>query len=631
MKRDTRYSRPSRTSQQSNARPVAEPRPEVAPKSKAVSTDIEIPETITVRELADLMQRSPIELIKELMNAGVMANINQQIDHDTATIVAEDMGFHVIERAAPVVVEEEQLEVASPSVRQRREYTAEELKQLKPRPPVVTILGHVDHGKTSLLDVIRRTSVQASEVGGITQHIGAYQVEVKGQRITFLDTPGHEAFTAMRARGASVTDIAILVVAADDGVQPQTREAIDHARAAQVPIIVALNKMDLASANPDYVKQQLADLGLVPEDWGGETICVPVSARTKMGISELLDNILIVAEMADLKANPRAVPEGVVVEGKLDRSRGATATLLVQEGTLQTGESIVVGTTYGKIRAMFDDKGAPIDRASPSTPVVVIGLRDVPEAGDRFTVVASEREAREIAAQRAEELRARSTRTTATLTLEDVFNQAQAGKVHALNLILKADVQGSLEPIRNSLEQIEVKDLSVNLVHEGVGNVAESDVMLAIASNAVIIGFGVDIDPSAQRLAEAEGIDIRIYDIIYRVIEDVEKALTGMLEPEYEDVLQGKAVVRQVYDISKVGLVAGAQVTEGRALRNATARIVRAGKPVHQGRVLSLRRFTEDVREVSTGLECGVGVDGAHDIQVDDVIEFYTREQVQQA
>lgn len=628
MKRNTRYNRPSRGNQQSSpVHSAPEPKVDTRAKAKPESMDIELPPAITVRDLADLMHRSPIELIKELMNAGVMANINQQIDYDTAAIVAEDMGFRVVEPTVEEPEEELQAEATPVAVRKRREYTEEEAKYLRPRPPVVTILGHVDHGKTSLLDVIRRTRVQASEAGGITQHIGAYQVDVKGELITFLDTPGHEAFTAMRARGASVTDIAVLVVAADDGVQPQTREAIDHARAAQVPIVVALNKMDLASANPDHVKQQLSDLGLVPEDWGGETICVPVSARTQEGIGALLDNILIVAEMADLKANPRRTAEGVVVEGRLDRSRGSTATLLVQEGTLQAGDSIVVGLTYGKIRAMFDYTGATLDKAGPSTPAVVIGLRDVPAAGDSFIAVETERKARELAEQRVEEHHSKSSHPTAALTLEEVFSQAQAGKVQSLNLILKADVQGSLEPIRNSLEQIEVKDLSVTFVHEGVGTIAESDVMLAVASNAVIIGFSVGVDPSAERLAEAEGVDIRVYDIIYRVIEDVEKALTGMLEPEYEDVLQGRAIVRQVYKISRVGLIAGAQISEGRGLRNATARIIRDGKQIHQGRVSSLKRFTEDVREVTTGLECGIGVDGANDIQEDDIIEFYTREQ----
>jgi translation initiation factor IF-2 len=582
-----------------------------------------------VRELADLMQCSPIELIKELMNAGVMANINQQIDYDTAAIVAEDMGYHVIE-TKPAEPEIEEQEEAAPVIAQKREreYAPEELKYLKTRPPVVTILGHVDHGKTSLLDVIRETRVQASEVGGITQHIGAYQVDVSGQKITFLDTPGHEAFTAMRARGASITDIAVLVVAADDGVQPQTREAIDHARAAQVPIIIALNKIDLPSANPDRVKQQLSDLGLVPEDWGGDTVCVPVSAKQRIGIDALLDNILLVAEMAELQANPRRVAEGAVVEGRMDRARGSTATLLVQEGTLETGAAISVGQTYGKIRAMFDYKGETITKAGPATPVVVIGLRDVPSAGDTWRVVDNERMARAIAEQRVQESHERESQPAAALTLDQIYAQAQAGKVQSLNLILKADVQGSIEPIKSSLQQIEVEDLSVHFVHEGVGNVAESDVNLAVAANAIIIGFSVGVDPAAERLAEAEGVDIRRYDIIYRVIEDVEKALTGMLEPVYEEVLRGKAIVRQVFRISRIGVIAGSQITEGRGLRNATARVMRNGKLIHQGRVSSLKRFTEDVREVNTGLECGIGVDGASDVQEDDIIEFYTREQV---
>ncbi len=632
MKRETRTNRSSRGNSRPNApRPASGGREGAAPRNapEPQVKEIELPASITVRELADLMQRSPIELIKELMNAGVMANINQQIDYDTAAIVAEDMGYTVVEtKAAEPIVEEQ--EEAAPVIAQKREreYAPEELKYLKTRPPVVTILGHVDHGKTSLLDVIRATSVQASEVGGITQHIGAYQVDVNGQKITFLDTPGHEAFTAMRARGASVTDIAVLVVAADDGVQPQTREAIDHARAAQVPIIIALNKIDLPSANPDRVKQQLSDLGLVPEDWGGDTVCVPVSAKQKLGIEALLDNILLVAEIAELKANPRRVAEGTVIEGRLDRARGSTATLLVQEGTLETGAAISVGMTYGKIRAMFDYKGDPLSKAGPSTPVVVIGLHDVPGAGDTFRVVDNERMARSIAEQRAQENQERENQPVAALTLDQIYAQAQAGKVQSLNLILKADVQGSIEPIKSSLQQIEVENLSVHFVHEGVGNVAESDVNLAVAANAIIIGFSVGVDSAAERLAEAEGVDVRLYDIIYRVIEDVEKALTGMLEPVYEDVLRGKAVVRQVFRISRVGLIAGSQITEGRGLRNATAHIVRGGRVIHQGRVSSLKRFTEDVREVNTGLECGIGVDGATDIQEDDIIEFYTREQV---
>ncbi len=627
MKRETRTNKSGR----GNARPSTDRTPssnqENAPEQVK---EIELPASITVRELADLLQRSPIELIKELMNAGVMANINQQIDYDTAAIVAEDMGYHVVE-PQPAEPQPEEREEAAPTViipKQTREYTPEELKYLRPRPPVVTILGHVDHGKTSLLDVIRESRVQASEAGGITQHIGAYQVDVNGQKITFLDTPGHEAFTAMRARGASITDIAVLVVAADDGVQPQTREAIDHARAAQVPIIVALNKIDLPSANPEHVMQQLSALGLVPEDWGGDTVCVPVSAKQKIGIDDLLANILLVAELADLKANPRRPAEGTVLEGRLDRTRGSTATLLVQEGTLETGAAIVVGQTYGKIRAMFDYKGEPISKAEPSTPVQVIGLHDVPNAGDTFQVVDNERTARNLAEERAQESQERESRSTATLSLDQIYAQAQAGKVQSLNLILKVDVQGSIEPIKSSLEQIEVEDLSVHFVHEGVGNVAESDVNLAVAANAIIIGFNVDVDPAAERLAEAEGVDIRRYDIIYRVIEDVEKALTGMLEPVYQDVLQGQAIVRQVFRISRVGVIAGSQIIEGRGLRNATARIVRDGKVIHEGRVSSLKRFTEDVREVNTGLECGIGIEGANDIEQDDIIEFYTREQV---
>jgi translation initiation factor IF-2 len=577
-----------------------------------------------VRELAEKMACSPIDLIKELMNAGVMANINQQIDYDTATIVAEDMGFTVREfkTGEPEVVVEEQPVQTS----RRRVYTEDELNLLRPRPPVVTILGHVDHGKTSLLDVIRATNVQAGEAGGITQHIGAYQVEVNGKAITFLDTPGHEAFAAMRARGAMVTDIAVLVVAADDGVQPQTREAINHARAAQVPIVVALNKIDLPSANPDYVKQQLSDLGLAPEDYGGDTICVPVSARMKTGIDGLLDMILLVAEMADFKANPRANPKGWVIESRLDRARGATATLLVREGTLKVGDAILVGQTYGKIRAMFDYQGQAIKRATPAMPAVVTGLRGVPEAGDEWEMVESERLARDMAEQRAMSLHEKAARPTQALTLEDIYAQAQAGSVKSLNIVLKADVQGSLEPIVNSLSKIEVGDLKVEFIHQGVGSVGESDVMLAIASKAIIIGFSVSVEPSAERLADAEGIDVRTYNIIYRVIEDVQLALTGMLAPVYQEVTQGRAVVRQVFHISRLGDVAGVRVTEGKALRNARLRVHRGDEALYEGNVTSLKRFTEDTREVTVGMECGVGVGDFKGLSVDDVIEFYTRE-----
>ena len=581
-----------------------------------------------VRDLAEEMQVSPIELIKALMNAGIMANINQVLDHDTAAIIAEEMGYTIVvpeKPAEPEVVEEE----ATAPVRRRREYTEEELKHLAPRPPVVVVMGHVDHGKTSILDVVRKASVQVGEAGGITQHIGAYQTRVNDKVITFLDTPGHEAFTAMRARGASVTDIAILVVAADDGVQPQTREAIAHARSAGVPIVVALNKVDLATANPERVKQQLADEGLVVEDWGGEVICVPVSARTKQGIDDLLDMVLLVAEMETLRADPHASVTGSVIEGRLDRSLGPTATLLVQEGTLREGDTLLVGQTYGRLRAMFDYKGGKVGSAGPAMPVVVTGLRGVPVAGDRFRVVGSEREARQVVEERMLEARASLEQPAQALTLDQIYARAQSGAVQSLNLILKVDVDGSIEPIRTSLEKLEAGDLKAKFVHVGVGNVTDSDVNLASASQAVIVGFHVGVDGSASRLAESEGVSVRAYDVIYRMIEDVQKALTGMLEPEYEDLLQGMAVVREVFTIPRVGKVAGVQVREGKALRSATAKLKRSGQVIHEGRVSSLKRFTEDVREVGIGLECGVGVDGLTDVQADDVLEFYTRELVQ--
>lgn len=610
--------------------PRSNPRPR-SPEPPAQPSEIELPEQITVKDLAEEMARSPIDLIKELMNAGIMANINQLLDRDTATIVAEDMGYKVVEVSPPEpeVVEAEAAEEAPGlAIPRRTPYTEEEERFLRPRPPVVTILGHVDHGKTSLLDVIRSTSVQAGEAGGITQHIGAYQVHIDDKAITFLDTPGHAAFTAMRARGASVTDMVILVVAADDGVQPQTREAIDHARAADVPIIVAINKMDLDTANPDRVMQQLAELGLVPEDWGGETICVPVSARTHMGIDSLLEMILLVSEMADFKANPRRAAQGAVIEGRLDRSRGATATLLVQDGILKVGDAIIAGQAYGRIRAMFNHTGKAIKRAAPSTPVVVLGLRQVPEAGDIWEKTENERAARDLAAQREQDAQVAQTRPVEMLTLEDMYARAQAGNVQTLNLILKADVQGSLEPIQSSLEQIDVGDLKVRFVHQGVGNIGESDVMLAVASQAVIIGFNVIADTAATRMAEVEGISIRTYDIIYRVIEDIQLALTGMLEPEFREVIQGEAIVRQVFSIPRLGKIAGSQVRSGKALRNAKLRVKRGAKVLYEGQVGSLKRFTEDVREVSTGMECGIGIDGYGDLQEDDIIEFYTLEQV---
>ncbi|MFP3896795.1 MAG: translation initiation factor IF-2 [Anaerolineales bacterium] len=608
-------------------------RVEESTQGPSSSQEIHIPDSITVRDLAEEMGCSPIDLIKELMNAGVMANINQELDHDTAAIVAEDMGYTVTEPEPyepAVAVEEEQEEEVAPAPARQRVYSEEEMKYVRPRPPVITMLGHVDHGKTSLLDVIRRTEVQAGEAGGITQKIGAYQVSVEGRLITFLDTPGHEAFTSMRARGANATDIAVLVVAADDGVQPQTREAIDHAQAARVSIIVALNKIDLPSANREYVMQQLADVDLVPEDWGGDTIVVPTSAMTEEGIDTLLDMILLVAEMEDLQANPQRDPEGIVIEGELDRFRGPLATLLVQEGTLRIRDALLVGETYGRVRAMFDYRGENVDEAGPSTPVRVMGLNDVPEAGDTFRVVEDQSEAKVIAKERAAEREERSSRPVTALSLEELYAQAQAGNVATLNIILKADAQGSIAPIKNSLEDIEEEGLSVEFVHEGVGSITESDINLAVASQAVILGFNVDVDATARQMAASEGVRIRIYDVIYRLIEDVQLALRGMLEPEYEEVVQGRAVVREVFDISGVGKIAGSQVREGRALRNADVRVMRGSEVIYDGPVGSLKRFQRDVREVSTGMECGVGFEGLDDLQEGDILEFYTIERVEQ-
>ena len=528
-----------------------------------------ISDFLTVRELADLMAVSPIDVIKELMKNGILANINQQIDFETAAIVAEEMGFEAKAEAPPPIVEEIPV---IPRPLKERFYKDEAPENLRPRPPVVTMLGHVDHGKTTMLDVIRHTNVVAGEAGGITQHVGAYQVEHDGQKITFLDTPGHEAFTAMRARGAQGADITILVVAADDGVMPQTQEAIDHARAARAPIIVALNKMDKPNANPDRVKQQLADVGLQIEEWGGDTICVPVSAKMKTGIDELLDNILAVAELAELKANPNREALGTVIEGKLDKSRGPTATLLVQNGTLRLGEAVLIEDTHGRIRAMFNERGEPVKEAPPSMPVVVLGLSDVPQPGDTFRVVESERTARAMAAERAEEKAQAAVRPARVLSLDEIFAQIQAGQVKELNLILKADVQGTIEPVVSSLEKLGDKDLKVNILHKGAGNVGESDVMLAVASRAIIVGFNVQIDPAASRSAEAEGVDIRLYNVIYKLIDDVDKALKGLLEPVYKDVVIGHAEVRAVFSIPRVGNIAGVYVTDGQIMRNALAR-----------------------------------------------------------
>lgn len=584
---------------------------------------VEIPDFLTVRALADLMEVSPIQVIKELMDNGILANINQQIDYETAAIVAEEMGFETRPKAPPAVEEEIPM---IPQPLKERIYEGEAPEDLEPRPPVVTMLGHVDHGKTTLLDVIRHTNVVAGEAGGITQHIGAYQLEHRGKKISFLDTPGHEAFTAMRARGAQGADIAILVVAADDGVMPQTREAIDHARAARVPIVVALNKMDKANANPERVKQQLADVGLQIEEWGGQTICVPVSAREKTGIDDLLDNILAVAELAELKANPNRSAMGTVIEGKLDKSRGSTATLLVQNGTLRLGDALLIEDLSGRVRAMFNERGEQVRKATPSTPVVVLGLSNVPHPGDTFKVVENEKTARAMAARRADEKEKAAIQPARVLSLDEILDQIRAGQVKELNLILKADVRGTIEPIVDSLEKLGDEDLKVNILHQGAGNISESDAMLAVASRAIIIGFNVKVDPAASRTAEAEGVDIRLYDIIYELIDDVDRALKGLLEPVYKDVVSGHAEVRAVFTIPRAGKIAGVYVADGHVARNSLARIGRNDQLVYDGRVSSLKRFTEDVREVREGFECGVGLEGFKDFEEGDIIELYKKE-----
>ncbi|HFD38982.1 MAG TPA: translation initiation factor IF-2, partial [Anaerolineae bacterium] len=531
-----RRRKPSKPKTTPPKKPAAPPGPPPMPRV------IELPETMTVRDLARSLRVNPIDVIKELMANGIVVSINQTIDYETAEIVSSELGF----QTRPIQPEEE------PEEEEEREEARtlwqkiienEDPANLEPRPPVVTVLGHVDHGKTTLLDAIRQTNVVAQEYGGITQHIGAYQVEYEGNKITFLDTPGHEAFTAMRARGAQVTDLAVLVIAADDGVMPQTKEAIDHARAAGVPILVALNKMDLSSARPERVKQQLADLELTVEDWGGDVVCVPVSAKKKQGIEDLLENILLVTQVAELKSNPHRPALGTVIEGKLDRHLGPTATLLVQAGTLRVGDALVIGTISGRVRAMKDENGKPVTEAPPSTPVLVTGLSDVPRAGDIFQVVESERRARAIAQERAERQRqagARPARIQA-MSLNELFSQFQAGQVAELNLIIKADVQGSLEPITSSLEQLSTDDLKINILRQGTGDVTESDVMLAAASQAIILGFHVSVDEAARRLANQEGVDIRLYTIIYQLIDDVDRALKGLLEPEYEKVVIGHA------------------------------------------------------------------------------------------
>ncbi len=585
---------------------------------------LEIPTSITVRDLAERLQASPIEVIKQLMANGVMANINQQIDYDTAAIVMEEFGFEAHPMEAPKAEASQETAAASGW---RRLIRDEDPALLVVRPPVVAILGHVDHGKTSLLDAIRKTHVAEGEAGGITQHIGAYQVRHKDRLITFLDTPGHAAFTAMRARGAQGADIAVLVVAADDGVMPQTREAIAHARAAQVPVLVALNKIDRPNANPERVKQELADVGLVPDDWEGDTMVVPVSAKKGIGLDDLLEAILLAADSTSIKANPEGKVVGTVIEAELDKTKGVLATLLVQNGTLRVGDVVIAGTALGKVRAMFDYQGKPLRAATPSTPVSVLGLGDVPTAGELFSVADSEREARAMASERT--LHAQQPQAASTaLTLDAFFEAFQAGKAQELRLIVKADVQGSLEPIVSSLNELSAGEIKVNVLHSATGNIGENDIMLAAASDAIIVGFNVVADQAARKLAEAEGVDIRLYDIIYRLTEDIEKALKGMLAPETRKVVIGKAEVRAIFRIPKIGHIAGCYVQEGEIRRNARIRVLRAGEEIADGQVSSLKHEKEDEREARAGFECGIGVKGFDAFQVGDILECYGEETV---
>lgn len=588
---------------------------------------IEVPSSLTVRLLAEAIEASPIDVIKTLMANGVMANINQQIDFETAEIVAAEMGFEI----AMEMVDQLEADDLGEVPLWRRLIANEDAKDLSPRPPVVTILGHVDHGKTTLLDAIRKTSVASAEAGGITQRVSAYQVEHNDRLVTFLDTPGHAAFTAMRARGAQGADIVILVVAADDGVMPQTKEALAHARAAKVPMVVALTKIDKDNANVDRVKQQLADAGLVPDDWDGDTIMIPVSGKLNTGLEDLLEAILLVADNTEILANPNGQLIGSVIEAERDPSRGVVSTILIQNGTLSTSDILVAGTAHGRLRAMFDFNGQAIEQAGPSTPVSIMGLKDVPHAGDLIRVVSSDKEARAIVNKRKEREKQASS-SAGVVTLENIFDRIQAGQARELRLVIKADVQGSLDPILSSLEEMSARDkegdIGVNVLHSQTGNIGENDVMLAAASKAIIMGFNVKADKAALRMAERDGVAIRTYDVIYRLTEDVENSLKGMLEPEERETVIGKAEVRAVFKISRLGKIAGCRVIEGEIRRNALIRVTRDKKEIFDGEITSLKHEKDDVREVREGFECGISAKEFNDFKEGDIIEAYIRELV---
>ncbi len=586
-------------------------------KVKKGPITVKIPDEIGVGELAERLEVPATEVIKKLMMLGVMASISQSVDYETASLIAEDFG---------AIVEKEIILTREDILFNDFEDTED---QLEPRSPVVVVMGHVDHGKTSLLDAIRSTNVIDTEAGGITQHIGAYRVRVNDRKITFLDTPGHEAFTAMRARGAQVTDIAIIVVAADDGIMPQTIEAINHAKAANVGIVVAINKIDREGANPDRIKQELTEHGLVPEDWGGDTICVEISAKMRLNIEELLEMVLLVADMRELKANPNRRAKGTVIEAKLDKGRGPVASILVQNGTLKAGDTVVVGTSFGHIRAMFDDKGKAVKKAGPSVPVEILGLDSVPEGGEVFYAVDDERMAKQVIEARKQKIKEERLVSSNVVTLDDFFNKVQEGQIKDLNIVIKADVQGSVEAVKQSLERLSNDEVRVNVIHSGVGAVRESDVMLAYASNAIIVGFNVRPDAGATASAEDKGVDIRLYRVIYTAIEEIEAAMKGMLDPTYKEEVTGHAEIRQTFKVSGVGTIAGCYVTDGTITRNTQVRIVRDGIVVHEGELASLKRFKDDVKEVNSGYECGLSIERFNDIKEGDVVEGFRMVEVE--
>ena len=586
--------------------------------AKKAPLKVQIPDEISVGELASRMKKTGAEVVKALMKNGIMASLPQMIDYDTAAFIAEEMGCKV-EKEVVVTIEEKLIDVSE-----------DKAEDLVPRAPVVVVMGHVDHGKTSLLDTIRNTSVASGEAGGITQHIGAYQVQVNGKPITFLDTPGHEAFTSMRARGAMVTDIAILMVAADDGIMPQTIESISHAKAANIPIVVAVNKIDKENANPDKVMQQLTEHGLVPEDWGGETICCKISAKKNIGIDNLLEMVTLTAEMAELKANPNRAGQGTVIEARLDKGRGPVATLLVQNGTLKQGDIIIAGTAVGRVRTMLDYKGGRLTEAGPSVPVEIAGLSEAPTAGSPFFAVSDERMARELVEQRKAEERAKSAAPVQKVSLENLFDQIQAGERKELALIVKADVQGSVEAVKASLEKLSNDEVNVRVIHGGVGAVNESDVMLASSSNAIIVGFNVRPDAAARDGAARQNVDMRMYRVIYDCIDEITAAMKGMLAPKYREALLGHAEVRQTYKVSGVGTVAGCYVQDGKIIRNCSVRLVRDGIVIHEGVLGSLQRFKDAAKEVASGYECGLTIEKFNDIKEGDIVEGYTMEEIPQ-